>query len=774
MGRGKSYTRLEDQRLITGAGEYTADITVPGQALLYIFRSPFAHGRISHLDLTAARTVDGVLAVFTVDDLDAAGFKDLVGCEMPASSFNDKRSAVNQPLLARGSVRYVGEPVAAIVAESSDAAKNAAELIEMDIDELPAVTTTGQARAADAGQVHESVPGNLLGKLEYGDRQATEDAFASAARVITLDLVNNRVAPVALEPRGCVAAYDSASATFVLQQGCQGVHQLRESLLHSVPCAEHELQVICPDVGGGFGLKFFAQCETVVALFAAQKLGRPIKWIAERTESFLSDLQGRDHVSKAQLALDTDNNFIAMRVSIDGNVGAYTSEAGPLIPWWGASMTPGCYTIPAVYAEIAMYMTNTVPLDAYRGAGRPEAAYLVERLVDKAAIELGVDAIELRRRNFITRDKFPYETATGQVYDSGDYVTLLESAAQRADWDGFAARKAQSSRNGKLRGIGLSYYVEVCAAFGGEHAHVRMQDNGRLEILIGTQSTGQGHETSFCQLAAATLGIPLESIDFVQGDTRRIATGHGTAGSRSMAIGGSALLDALQNMIAAGRRLAAMQYDCEPDAIEFADGYYSTDNGSRQVSFASIAQHSLAADRPDSVPCGLQSSGEFFANDGGTFPNGCHICELEIDPETGTIEVQAYTVEDDVGCVINPLLLEGQITGGVAQGLGQALSEYIYYEADSGQLLTASLVDYAMPRADWIPPINFACREIPSPRNALGVKGAGEAGTIGAAPAVVNAVVNAVSDFGIQHLDMPLTPLKVWRAIRAARSAAKA
>jgi carbon-monoxide dehydrogenase large subunit len=762
---GESCTRLEDQRLVTGRGRFTADIELPGQAVLYIFRSPYVHGRISHLDISGAGNVDGVLAVYTIADLDAAGYRDLVGCEMPASSYNDTRPPVRQPLLARHVVRYVGEPVVAIVAMSVDAAKHAAELIEMDVEDYPVAMTTGQARSDGAVILHEAVSGNLLGKLEYGDPEATEKAFASAAHVVSLDLVNNRVAPVALEPRGCIASHDASSNTFTLYQGCQGVHRLRESLLHSVPCEEHQLQVICPDVGGGFGLKFFAQCETAIALFAAQKLKRPIRWIADRTESFLSDLQGRDHVSHARLALDADNRFLAMRVSIDGNVGAYTSEAGALVPWWGASMTPGCYRIPAVYTDISMYVTNTVPLDAYRGAGRPEAAYLVERLVDKAAIELGVDALELRRQNFIAADMFPYETATGQVYDSGDYSTLMDRAASRADWRGFEERRQESLRRGRLRGIGLSYYVEVCAAFGGEHARVSMQKTGRLEMLVGTQSTGQGHETSFCQIAADRLGIAKESIDFVQGDTRRIFSGMGTAGSRSMAIGGSALVDALENMIEHGRSLAAHRFGCEPDAVEFLDGYYVAGNGAQQASFSAIAGGSFSDDATGLVPEGLAASGRFFADAGGTFPNGCHICELEIDPDTGSVEVLAYTVEDDLGRVINPLLVEGQITGGIAQALGQALSESVHYDPETGQLLTASLVDYAMPRADWVPPVNFAYQEIPSPRNPLGVKGAGEAGTIGGAPAVVNAVVNALSGYGIRHLDMPLTPLRIWQAL---------
>lgn len=762
---GKSCKRLEDLRLVTGSGRFTADIQLPDQAVLHVFRSPYAHGRIRHLDSAAAEEVDGVLAVYTVADLDAAGFHDLVGCEMPRSSYNDKRPAIRQPLLARNIVRYVGEPVVAIIADSPDAARNAAELIELDVEDYSAVTTTGQAKSVDAVILHEAAPGNLLGRLEYGDDHATEQAFASAARVISLDLVNNRVAPVALEPRGCIASYDAGSQTFTLYQGCQGVHKLRESLLHSVPCEEHQLQVICPDVGGGFGLKFFAQCETVVALFAAQTLNRPIRWIADRTESFLSDLQGRDHVSRAQLALDADNRFLAMRVSIDGNVGAYTSEAGALIPWWGASMTPGCYRIPAVYTDISMYLTNTVPLDAYRGAGRPEAAYLVERLVDKAAIELGVDALDLRRQNFITADMFPYKTATGQVYDSGDYAALMDRAAKRADWHGFAARREASRQRGRLRGIGLSYYVEVCAAFGGEQAHVSMQKNGRLQMLVGTQSTGQGHETSFCQIAADMLGIAIESIDFVQGDTRRIKGGMGTAGSRSMAIGGSALVNALQNMIEQGRRLAAHQLSCEPDTVKFLDGHYVANHGEQQVSFQAIAASSFSDEAAELVSRGLAASGTFSADDGGTFPNGCHICELEIDPDTGWVDVVAYTVEDDLGRVINPLLLEGQITGGIAQALGQALSENVHYEPDTGQLLTASLVDYAVPRADWVPPVSFAYQEIPSPRNSLGVKGAGEAGTIGGAPAVVNAVVNALSAYGLSHLDMPLTPLTIWRVL---------
>ena len=763
MGRfstGQPVTRKEDQRFITGSGRYTDDVTLDGQAFLYLFRSPYAHGSITSLDVNDARNSGGVLAVYTADDLTAAGIKDIVGADLPASSQSEAKSALRQPPLARGRIRYVGEPVAGVVAESPAAARDAAELVWLEVDEESATVTPLDALRSDAAQIHDNVPGNSYGHMEYGDRKETDKAFASAATTVDIEIINNRLAPTAMEPRGCNIAWDGSKLT--VYQGCQGVHALRDRLAKSVDVGPDHIHVIAPDVGGAFGLKFFLQCETVVAAHAAMDIGRPVKWIGDRNESFLADLHGRDHVSRAELAMDESGKFMAMRVSITANLGAYCSQAGPIIPWFGACMTPGCYDIPVLWVDVEMVVTNTVPTDAYRGAGRPEAAYLIERLVDKAAKQTGLSPDEIRRRNFIRPDQFPYETATGRVYDSGKYEQLMISAMQRAGWDGFEERRAVSFENGRLRGIGMSYYVETCAGLGNEITHVRFEENGRITVLVGTQASGQGHETSYAQIIATELDVDIDKIDIVQGDTKLVPTGVGTGGSRSMAIGGSSIYRSVRSMIESGRKLAAEVLEAAAADIEFVDGEFRIAGTDRTASLAEIATASFDdAKRPEDVEPGLYSS-EDFLPEAPTFPNGCHICELEVDPDTGVAEILRYTVEDDVGKVINPLLLEGQIMGGVAQGLGQACGEHAIYDNESGQLLSATFMDYPMPRADWVPAIDFQYQEVESPRNPLGVKGAGEAGTVGAAPAYINALLDALSVRGIDHIDMPATPLRVW------------
>jgi carbon-monoxide dehydrogenase large subunit len=491
-------------------------------------------------------------------------------------------------------------------------------------------------------------------------------------------------------------------------------------------------------------------------------IGRPVKWTGDRNESFLSDLHGRDHVSRAEMAMDEQGRFLAMRVLITANLGAYCSQAGAIIPWFGATMTTGCYDIATAYADIHMVVTNTVPVDAYRGAGRPEATYLIERLVNQAALKLGLTTDEIRRRNFIRSEQFPYETPMGRAYDSGDYETLMNSAMQRADWNGINERREASAASGRLRGIGLIYYVEICSGLGSETSHVRIEENGRISVVIGTQSSGQGHETCYAQIVATELDVDIDQVDIVQGDTKRVPTGYGTGGSRSMAIGGSSIHRSTLKLVESGRKIAAEVLEAALVDIEFDDGMFRIAGTDRTASLAEIAAASYDdLKRPDDVEPGLYGS-ENFLPEAGTFPNGCHICELEVDPDTGTVQILRYTIEDDVGNVINPLLLEGQIMGGVAQGLGQACGEEAVYDRDSGQLLTATFMDYPMPRADWVPAIDFEYREIPSPRNPLGVKGAGEAGTVGAAPAYIIALLDALSVRGIEHIDMPATPLKIW------------
>ena len=766
-GTGQAIRRVEDQRFITGTGRYTDDISFDGQTSLYFFRSPYAHGIIRSLDVTAARAAPGVIAVYTSEDLVAAGVRDVPGAALPASAIGGAKPALQQPALARDRVRYVGEPVVAIQANSLPEAKDASELIELEVEELAAAVNPADAVLDTAQTIHELAPGNVYGHMTYGDSNSADAAFDGAAHVVSIDLVNNRLAPTAMEPRGCNVTFDPSNEKITVHQGCQGAHSLRERILETVDMDPEKLQVISPDVGGAFGLKFFLQCETVVAVLACRQSRVPVKWIADRSESFLSDLHGRDHVTHAELALDADGRFLAVRAAITGNIGAYCSQAGPIIPWFGACMTTGVYAIPAAWVDVRTVVTNTVPVDAYRGAGRPEAAYLIERLVDKAARQIGIERTELRRRNLIQPAQFPYRTATGRTYDSGEYEAVMEAALTRASFEHFEQRRAKSLEAGRLRGIGFACYVEICSIMGGENAYIEFTPQGRVSVRTGTQSTGQGHETSYGQMVAARLGVGIDSIDFIQGDTDRVPTGEGTAGSRSMAIGGSAICLTTDRVIDAGRRMAAELLEAADADIEFQQGTFRIAGTDRSLSLNDVALASFDdGKRPDDVQPGLASS-ERFEPAEGTFPNGCHVCEVEVDPETGTIEILRYTIEDDVGNVINPLILEGQIVGGVAQGLGQALGEHAVYDPDGGQLVTASFMDYPMPRADWIPVIDFRYREVPSPRNPLGVKGAGEAGTVGAAPALVNAVLDALAPRGVEHLDMPLTPLKIWTNLNA-------
>lgn len=767
FGTGQAIRRKEDQRFLTGSGRYSDDITLPEQAHLYFLRSPYAHGEIRTLETADAKSSPGVLAVYTAEDLERAGVRDLPGMAQGKSSLTPARDPVQQPPLARVRVRYVGEPVAAVVAESIGAARDAAELIWFDVDEIDAVVDARAALEDGAPELHPGVPQNLFGTLEYGDRDATDAAFRDATTTVSIDVVNNRLAPTAMEPRGCNVTYDGKTLT--VYQGCQGVHYLRDRLAGSLPVPVENMRVVCPDVGGAFGLKSFLQCETVVAAHAAMDTGRPVKWTAERTESFLADLHGRDHRSHAELALDGDGRFLAMRVSIVANNGAYCSQAGPIIPWFGACMSTGVYDIPVLYADVTTVFTNTVPTDAYRGAGRPEAAYLVERLVDRAARQTGIAPDELRRRNFIAPALFPYRTATGREYDSGEYEKVLDAALERAAYRDFGDRREESRARGRLRGIGISYYVEICAGLGGETTRIFFEDDGRITVLSGTQSSGQGHETSYAQMVAAELGVDVDRVDVVQGDTARIPDGEGTGGSRSMVIGGSAVMKTVESMLEQGRQMAGEMLEAASDDIEFDGGEFTIAGTDRRVALADVAAASFDdARRPDGVRAGLYSS-ERFEPEAGTFPNGCHVCEVEIDPDTGITEIVRYTIEDDIGVVINPLILEGQIVGGVVQGLGQAAGEHAIYDADGGQLVTATFMDYVMPRAEWFPDIDFRYQEIPSPRNPLGLKGAGEAGTVGAAPAYVNAVLDALASRGIEHVDMPVTPLRVWQALHAAR-----
>lgn len=770
MGRfaiGQAFRRVEDQRFLTGQGTFTDDIQTAGAAASWVLRSPYGHGTITALDVAEAQEMPGVLGVYTIADLDAAGLGDMPVTARPTGADGGAMPVPPRPILARGLVRHVGEPIAFVVAETVEAARTAAEAIVFEVDTLPAVASLKAAVAEGAPQLWPDLaPGNTLLAWHLGDKAATEAAFAGASRVVALDLVNQRLAPTPMELRATIGSYDPAGDRYTLITGSQGSHSLQKALATAIfHVAPEKIHVISPDVGGGFGLRLFVFPEQALVLFAAKALGRPVKWLGDRTEALTGDLHSRDHVTHAELALDDQARFLGLRVKTLANVGAYVSQYGAFIPTQaGTGMLTGVYAIPVAFAEVKLVVTNTTPVDAYRGAGRPEASYVIERLVDAAARATGLPREEIRRRNFIPPDAMPYATALGKVYDSGDFARLLTEALGRSRWAAFEERRAEAKQRGKLRGQGLVYYIEVAGGGNPETAHVHLNGDGGATILIGTQSSGQGHETAYAQMLAGELALPMDKIKVVQGDTDQIPTGGGTAGSRSLPIGGAALSLAIDQVIATGKGIAARLLDAAEDEIGFADGLYSARSSNRTVGVADVAHAALAEGR------GLQETAT-WAPPSGTFPNGCHVVEVEVDPETGQVEIVSYTVVDDVGVVINPLLLYGQIVGGIVQGASQALLEQVVYDEDA-QVLTGSFMDYAMPRAGFVPPVDYTTIEIPCQTNLLGIKGAGEAGTIGAAPAVMSALLDALAPVGVTHLDMPATPFAVWQALQQAAQGA--
>ncbi|HEV2265184.1 MAG TPA: xanthine dehydrogenase family protein molybdopterin-binding subunit [Stellaceae bacterium] len=770
FGMGQPVRRSEDRRFITGAGRYTDDIVLPRQTVGYVLRAPHAHAVIRAIDTAAALAAPGVVGIFTGTDLERDGIGK-IPCVVPLKNRDGSRiKMVEHPLLATGRVRHVGDGVAFVVAESAAAAKDAAELTQVDYDVLPAVADTARAAEPGAPLVWDHIPNNLCFDWETGNRKATEAAFARAKHVIELNLINNRLVANSMEPRGALGAYDAAEDRFTLYTSTQGSHAIRRLLAASVfRFAEHRIRVVTPDVGGGFGMKLFLYPEHGLVLYAARKLGRPVKWIGERGESFLSDAQGRDNVTRARLALDADLNFLAVDVETTANLGAYLSNFGTFIPTMaGTAMLAGVYRTPAAVVRVKGVYTNTVAVDAYRGAGRPEANYALERLVDHAARKLGVAPTELRRRNFIPPDAMPFKTVFGMTYDSGEFARNLADALKHADRDGFAARKAQSAARGKLRGFGLSTYIEQCGGGFDEMAEIRFDSSGAVTVIVGSQSSGQGHQTAYAQLVADGLGVPFDQIRVHQGDTDVVGFGRGTGGSRSLPVAGNALGMAIQRIVDKGKKIAAHRLEAAEADIEFADGEYVIAGTDKRVSMIEVAQ---AAHNPLLLPAGFEPGFDEKAHylpAAHTFPNGCHVCEVEIDPDTGVTTVLRYVVVDDFGNVVNPLLLAGQIHGGVAQGIGQALIEGCVYD-DGGQLVTGSFMDYALPHADDVPAVEFSYNVVPCRTNPLGVKGAGEAGAIGAPPAVINAVVDALAGLGVKTIEMPATPHNVWRAIQQAR-----
>ena len=774
FGVGQPMRRLEDQRFLTGQGRYSDDIALPGQAFAAVLRSPLAHAELSAVDTAAAREAPGVLAVYTAEDLSADGIGDIPCVAPMPGKAGSGTIQPPHPVLARGRVRHVGDPIAFVVAETAAQARDAAELIEVDYDELPVVADTKAAVAPDAPRIWDEAPGNVCLDWEIGDRAATEAAFARASHVTRIELVNNRVVVSPIEPRVAIGDYDAAEGLMTLYTPTQGGMRMRPQLadrIFKVPA--DKVRVVTPDVGGGFGMKIFVFGEQVMALYAARKLGRPVKWTSDRTEAFLSDSQGRDQVAIAELAMDADGRFLGLRSSGIANMGAYLSNFAPLIPT-GASgkMFSGLYAIPAVYVEVKCVFTNSVPVDAYRGAGRPEAAYVIERLVDAAARDLGLTQDEIRRRNFIAPAALPYTTATGITYDSGDFGRMMEEAMAMADWAGVAARKAAAREAGKRRGIGMACYVEACSAVGQETARLRVDDDGGVTLAIGTQTNGQGHVTAYSQLLSDRFGLAPEMIRVHQGDTAVLDEGGGTGGSRSLLMGGLAIDGAADKVIERSRAIAANLFDAKPADITLGDGAFRHAGSDRSLDLREIAQ---AARESNSLPGKLRGRIEEISRAQApemTYPNGCHVCELEVDEATGAIRIVNYVVADDFGKLINPLLVGGQVYGGVAQGLGQALLEETVYDPESGQLLTGSFMDYCLPRADDLPPISIRLIEdYPCATNPMGVKGAGEAGAIGAPPAVMNALHDALAPLGVAHIDMPATPQRVWRAIGEARAA---
>jgi carbon-monoxide dehydrogenase large subunit len=771
FGIGQPVRRHEDLQLITGGGRYTDDIVLPRMVRAVVLRAPMAHARIKRIDAAAARQMPGVLLVATGEDLRADGLGDLP-CVTPLNNRDGSpRHETPRPALAVGTVRHVGEPVALVVAETLAAARDAAEAIEVDYEGLPAVTAANEAIAPGAPQLFPHIAGNVVFDWDndMGDAKATDAAFAAAARTVTLELVNNRVVVNSMEPRNAIGDYEEAGDRSVLYTATQGPHFVRDPLADIVlKLPKEKLRLITPNVGGGFGMKAFVYPEHALVVWAARKLKRPVKWQEDRSEGFVSDNQGRDHVTRAELALDAKGHFLGLRVSVLANLGAYLSPFGSFIPTRSTDLVSGLYRIGAIHVNVKGVTTNTVPVCAYRGAGRPEAAYLLERLVDLAARELGMSPDRIRKINFVPPSAMPYTSATKLRIDSGEFAKVMDLCMDAAEWSTFKARRRDTERAGKLRGIGMATYTERCGGGFPEIASIEFKDDDRVELVMGNQEYGTGLITAYKQLVCEQLGLDPDRIDVIMGDTDRTPSGL-TGGSRALAVAGSALHEAGNIVIAKGKELAAHLLEAAAGDVAFTDGVFSVAGTDLRLDLLAVAK---AARDPKKLPAGMTPGLDTTHKQvpqAQTFPNGCHIAEVEIDPDTGTVAIARYTIVDDFGRTINPLMLEGQVHGGVAQGIGQALLEQAVYDSDSGQLLTGSFMDYAMPRASDIPTFAVSTHNVPTTANPLGVKGAGEAGAVGAPPAVVNAVVDALERrVGVRHIDMPATPHRIWSALQSA------
>jgi carbon-monoxide dehydrogenase large subunit len=775
-GIGKPVRRREDDRFIRGRGQYTDDINRPNQTHAVFVRSPHAHALIRSIDLEEANAAPGVVAILTGKDVAEDGLAGLICGWTVHSKDGSEMKAGGHPILAAEKVRYVGDHVALVLAETKAQALAAADLVLVDYEPLPAVSLKNSTEPGSA-QVHEEAPGNLCFEWELGDKAATEEAFSKAARTVSIDLANNRLVPNAMEPRAAIGDYDAGRDEYTLWTTSQNPHVARLVLSAFVGVApEHKLRVIAPDVGGGFGSKIFIYPEETACAWASKKIGRPVKWTADRSEAFLADAHGRDHLSHAELALDEDGKFLGLKVKTKANLGAYLSTFSAAVPTYlYGTLLSGQYDIPAIYVEVDGIYTTTSPVDAYRGAGRPEATYIVERIVETAARENGFDPAEMRRMNFVKT--FPHQTPVIMNYDIGDFEASLDKALEVADYAGFPDRKEDAAKRGKLRGIGFSTYIEACgiapsAAVGSlgagvglwESAEVQVAPTGKIEVFTGSHSHGQGHETTFAQLVSERTGLPLEDIEIIHGDTGRVQFGMGTYGSRSGAVGMSAIFKAIDKVEAKARKIAAQLMEAAEDDVVLENGAFTVKGTDKSLSWPEVTLAAYTGHGFDTaeIEPGLKESA-FYDPLNFTFPAGCHICEVEIDPETGVTEIVNFTAIDDFGTIINPMIVEGQVHGGLVQGIGQALYEHGIYDEESGQLMTGSFMDYCMPRADNFPGFKLGFTPTVCPSNPMGMKGCGEAGAIGSPPAVINAITDAL---GVKDIPMPATPARVWAAIQ--------
>ena len=767
FGLAQPVRRVEDPRLLTGAGRYTDDIVLPGMLWGAVLRSPYAAAKLGAIDTAAALAIPGVMAAYTAADLKADGIGGLP-CAIPLNNRDGTpRFDPPHPVLAEGAVRHGGDPVAFVVAQTPKAARDGAEAIQVEYDVLPSATDLGSAMDAGEAAVWPEAANNICFDWEVGDKAKVDALFAAAAHVTRLTVVNNRVVVNSMEARAALASYEDGRWT--LYANTQGGWVLKSMLGQAVfKVPEEQFRVVTPDVGGGFGMKLFLYAEHALTCYAARKLGRPVKWVSDRSEAFLCDTQGRDNITQTELALDAEHRFLALRTRNVANMGAYLSTFAPFIPTMaGTKVLASVYGFQAIYANVLGVFTNTVPVDAYRGAGRPESNYVVERVIDAAAAELGIDRVALRKRNMVKPDAMPFRSAMNQLYDSGDFERVLDAALEKIDWAGFEGRRAASAARGKKRGIGMSYYLEATGGAPTERAEIRFADDGFVDVYVGTQSTGQGHETAYVMLIADQLGIDGDKVRILQGDTDTIPTGGGTGGARSLYSEGQAILVTAATVIEKGKQAASETLEASVADIEFTGGRFSivgTDRGIDIVNLAATQRQRAARGEAATT----LDAAEVAQIDSHTFPNGCHMAEVEIDPDTGMVAVLRYLVCDDVGRAVNPMIVRGQVHGGVAQGFGQAVLEHTAYDKTSGQLLSGSLMDYALPRAADLPNIEVDLIEVPCGTNPLGVKGAGEAGAVGSPPAVINAIVDALSSAGVKSIDMPATSEKVWQALRAA------